>query len=226
MLFGNPGAGKTRFIGTAPDPARTLILRPPTDHTDSIRDTGVKEWVIRDWSKMYEALEYLRETGGRDWDWVWLDSISLFQDTGLDDIWAGVIEKKPARKEYGLDRAEYGVNMFRLGQWVRHIVGMEAFHFGITAHPTEVVDPFDDGGVDMLMPYIQGKNMSPKICGYMNIVAYMDVRRNKKTNKLVRTIYTEGDKAYGKDQFGVLPDGKMNYPTIPKLLDLIYNGDK
>jgi hypothetical protein len=176
---------------------------------------------------MFETLEYLRETNGKDWDWVWLDSISLFQDTGLDDIWAGVIEKKPARKEYGLDRSEYGVNMFRLGQWVRHIVGMEAFHFGITAHPAEMDDPFGDGGDYLLMPYIQGKNMSPKICGYMNIVAYMDVRRNKKNGKMVRTLYTnEGDKAYGKDQFNALPEGRMNYPTIPKLLELIYGDDQ
>jgi hypothetical protein len=171
---------------------------------------------------MLEALEYLRYGGGAEWDWIWLDSISLFQDHGLDDIWDDVVKRKPARKEFGLDRGEYGINMFRLAQWVRHVVGTDSFNFGITAHPTEMQASFDDDEPDLLMPYIQGRNMAPKICGYMNIVAYLRVIRSKKTGNPRRLLTARAeDRWYGKDQFDAFPQGKLYDPTIPKMMELI-----
>lgn len=213
MLYGPPGAGKTTFIGTGP--SKTLIIRPPTDHMASIRGFGGKMWVIRNWDKMFEALEYLRETRCKDWDWVWLDSISLFQDVGLDDIWEQTVLRRPARKEFGLDKGEYGVNMFRLAQWVRHIVGMEVVNFGITAHPAEMTNPVDDERPDVLMPYVQGKNMATKICGYMNLVAYLEVTESGR--RVMHTNLTE--RYYAKNQFkDTIPKGRLINPTIPKLM--------
>src|SRR4051812_14235093 len=97
-LYGIPGAGKTRIIGTGP---KTLIVRPPTDHTESIRGGDAHEKVVRDWDDLYEVYEYLRHGGHEEWDWVWLDSISLFQDHGLDDIWEKVVDEKPHRAKHG-----------------------------------------------------------------------------------------------------------------------------
>ena len=59
LIYGDPGAGKTRLIGT--HEGSTLILRPPTDHTDSILPTSqAEEWVMSDWHDLTEAHEYLR----------------------------------------------------------------------------------------------------------------------------------------------------------------------
>jgi hypothetical protein len=215
MLYGNPGVGKTRLIGTGD---RTLIVRPPTDHTDSIRGGTAQEKVVEDWDELNEVYEYLRHGGADDWDWVWLDSISLFQDHGLDDIWENVIAEKPHRAKHGADKGEYGINMQRLSRWVRHMVGLPGFNFGITAHPAELPDVEGDL---ILMPYVQGKNMSPKICGYMNVVAFMDV--NDKGKRVIRTTAT--DRYYAKDQFDAFPNGRMIEPTMPKIMTAI-NGTR
>jgi len=188
MLYGPPGAGKTRLIGENPS---TLILRPPTDHTDSIRVVGADEWVIDDWAAMGEAHEYCRHNP-TDYNWVWFYSISLFQDSGLDDIWDGVVAAKPHRAEYGVDKGEYGRNMWRLGQWVRHMVGIQGFNFGITAHPAELEHPIT--GKLKFQPWIQGKNMSTKIQGYMNIVAYLEVVEQDGAER--RVLRTAGTHAY------------------------------
>lgn len=223
MLYAHPGVGKTTFLGTGPE--RTLILRPPVDHLSSISPenrTGKHEWVLRNWDETWEALEYLRDSNGDGWEWVWFDSISLFQDIGLDDIWAAAVARKSARKEFGLDKGEYGINMFRLAQWIRHIVGAELFHFGVTAHPAEIDNPFDEDGMSgILMPYIQGKNMSAKICGYMNIVAYLRVVKTKQGGEARVLTARASDRWYGKDQFNAIPDGRLVNPTIPKLMSLI-----
>lgn len=217
MIYGRTGIGKTTLIGTTP--GKTLILRPPVEHTDSIRNPppGLEEWVLRDWAEAWEALDYLRAEGA-DWDWVWLDSISLWQDIGLDDIWETVVAEKPARQRYGLDKSEYGVNMFRLAQFIRHVVGSGIFNFGVTAHPADLKDAVDGEADEKLMPFVQGKNMSPKICGYMNVVGYLDLAASKK-NPPPRVLRTNANETYyAKDQYDALKDGKMIDPTMPKLL--------
>lgn len=225
IVYGYPGSGKTRLIGTCPNPEKTLIIRPPTDHTDSIRGTGIKEVEIRTWDAMDEYLAYLRNTNGDGWEWVWLDSISLFQDTGLDDVWADTIARNPRRAQYGLDKPEYGINMFRLKRWVRHTVGTEnrSFHLGITAHPAELMNQMandeDEETNTVFMPWIQGKNMATGICGYMNIVASLRWIK-KKDGRKVRVLIAEGDSRwYGKDQYLALGQrGRMEDPTIPKIM--------
>lgn len=224
MIYGVPGVGKTRLIGTG---AKSLILRPPTDHTDSIEDPEkVDELVMPDWTTALEAFQWLHGGGGKAYNWVWLDSISLFQDHGLDDIWADTVAKKPSRAEFGLDKGEYGVNMFRLQQWIRNMVGLAsegAFNFGLTAHPFHWYDPIREE--EVLAPWIQGRNMMTKITGYMNIVGYYRlVERDGKPDK--RVLYTDQGAAWmAKDQFDAL-SGRMVEPTMPKIEKAIKDARK
>jgi hypothetical protein len=216
-VFGWPNAGKTNLIATG---ANTLIIRPPIEHTDGILKAApnVKEWVVRDWKEMTDdVLEYLRHEGAK-WDFVWLDSISGWQDVGLDDIWADVIARKPHRKEHSLDKGEFGINMNRLSQFVRGCVGCDQFNFGFTAWPEELSD---EEGNTRLMPWVQGKNMSTKMCGMMKLVCYME-RVKKKDGSYVRVLrWAENEDYYTKNQVHLPSDGKLINPTMPKLLDLV-----
>lgn len=222
LVYAINGYGKTRFAGSGKN---VLIIRPPTDHTDSIRGgtaRNVKEWVVHNWDDMNDVYLYAQNEGHK-WDWIWLDSISLFQDAGLDSIWQQVIADKPQRAKFGLDKGEYGVNMHRLGIWVRNMVGLPGFNFGVTAHPFWGKNLEDE---ELLMPYIQGKNMPDKICGTMNMVGYMDIKKIKLPGedkaKSRRVMYFSAtDRYYAKDQFDAFPKGKLVDPTLPALEEAV-----
>jgi hypothetical protein len=225
-VYGEPNIGKTVLVGTCAAMGKTLIVRPPVDHTDSITDGTVDEWVVETWSDMDDAMVYLRNEGGDKYEWVWLDSLSLMQDQLLDDIWERLIEKKPHRAEYGLDKAEYGKNMKELERWVRHMVGSPNFHFGVTCHPRQNPSTEDeDDPSDKLMPWVQGKMMPTKICGYMNVVGYM--RMDKVRERRVRVMeLIETDKFYARVGFPGWDTQRIVNPTMVKLVEALVETSK
>jgi len=224
-VHGDPGGGKSRLAGTSE--GKVLFIRPPFEYVDSVIAAGnssAEEWIVPDWDEMDQVLEYLRMEGNK-WDWVWLDSISLWQDAGLDDIWDTVVREKPARARYGLDRQEYNINMTRLARWVRHVVGPDTFHFGVTAHSEPLASPDKDEDGDpivKLMPWVQGKQMANKICGYMNLVTFLEVK-GVSNDKKVRVLHTTSTEVwYGKNQFDKTGDDwAIRRPTVPELMSRI-----
>lgn len=215
MIFGPPGAGKTRLLGSG---SRVLIVHPPTDHTDSITPpaTGVDEWVIDDWSGMYDVKHFIQQGGHKDYDIVSWDSISIAQDFLLDDVLEDAIMRKPARAmekgehkekvaEYGSDKGEYKINFDRIRQFVGDMVGFSKkgmFNFIVTAHPFEWYNPVTEQ--ELWAPWVRGKDMSNKICGYMNIVAYM-ADNNKEDKERQEVLTVDSDGFVGKDQFNCFP---------------------
>src|SRR6185437_7068327 len=118
----------------------------------------------------------------------------------------------------------------RIAKWIRDMVGIAkagAFNFGVTAHPFEWYDPKAEE--DVWAPWVQGKNMSPKICGYMNIVAYLEERRTEKGVQRVLTVDQKG--FVGKDQLFCIPELKSGThgivePTMSKLETAINSSSK
>lgn len=215
-LYGHSSAGKTRLISTLPN---SLIIRPPIEHTESVKAAaaGVEEWVVKDWNEMTgEVLDYLRHEGHKH-DFVWLDSVSGWQDVGLDDVWADTIAARPHRKGGPIDKGEYNQNMVRLAQWVRAVVGCDLFNFGFTAWPEELED---EEGNTRLMPWIQGKNMSNRWVGYMKLVCFLERKETKDGMKRVLR-WGESETYFTKDQFGLPESGRMIDPTMPKLMEAI-----
>lgn len=235
ILVGMPGVGKTPFIASG---GNTIIIHPPADNMDSIGSaSNVKELVISDWSDAYEALEYCNGLEPKDSPdlWIWLDSISVWQEYGLADVLADAIERKPSRAikkggvtipEFGADVGEYGTNMGRIKRWCRDMHGFAKegkFNFGITAHPMEWYDPIAEE--DLLAPNIQGKGMVTNICGYMNINAYLqEIPREDGPSQKV--LFTKTPGFYGKDQFDCLPETKSGKrgliePTMAEFNELL-----
>jgi hypothetical protein len=229
-LYGIPGIGKTRFVGGTP--GKVLLIRPPVDHTESILipdRAGITERVVRDWDDMQKLEDELRHDGRR-WDWVWVDSVSLLQDYLLDDVLETEIanSNNPKRADYGPDQGVYGRNMFRIAAWMRHAaIGPDLFNFGWTAHVEELPSPDvdeDDDPVTKLMPWVQGKQMASKLCGYVNLVAYYGWARIKGADGPKRVLRTQSsEKFYAKDQYDALTakSGRMVEPSMPRLIEAI-----
>lgn len=239
MMFGLNKVGKTQLIGTG---KRTLIIRPPDDHTDSIAaGSDVEELVLTEWSEMFETFSWLQQGAHKDYDWVWLDTISLMQDRLLEDIMSDVLMRRPDRgmdkggvivPEFGPDQGEYKLNFDRLAKWVRDMTGIAkagAFNFGVTAHPYEWYDPTQEE--EIWAPWIQGKNMIPKICGYMNIIAYLQKQDDDKKGTSQRVLLTDAPGFLGGDQLECFPQLKSGRhgivdPTMAKIEKAIKSSPK
>lgn len=239
LIHADIGAGKTKLIGSGGKDFKILMMRPPTEHPNAIVGSGVQEIVVRNWEEIWDGLEYARHNG-QEWDWFWMDSISLLQDTGLDDVYENMLDTKgPAgsearryREKFGPDRGEYGVNMWRLGQWVRHMVGAEIVNLGITAH-SFWWEPDDGVTPSALWPWVQGKMMPQKICGMMNIVGYMAVeeRTVRGQTRMARVIHWDKTPNYYAKNTFLLPDGTSTIPsgitvnpTLPQIYEAISKG--
>ena len=212
MLYGVPGVGKTTLIGEGKN---TLIVRPPTDHVDAIRETSeAEEWIVSTWDEMDEVEEFARHNP-KEFAWIWLDSISLLQDHLLEDIMAAVEAAKPHRRNGPIDQGEYASNFNRIKKWTRHIVGIPGFNFGMTAHPMEVFNP--STGETKAGPWVQGKNMSFTMCGYFNAVAYMEkVKQGERYRRVLR--FEETEEYIAKDQkIFNFPKFRLADPTMAKL---------
>ena len=240
LIHDDIGWGKTTLIGTGGKDYKTLIIRPPIDHTDPIIGSGCEEVVVDNWEEIFETLEYVQHEGGK-YDWVWIDSISLLQDVGLDDVYGNVLDRKGPvgslarkdREQFGPDRGEYRVNMWRLGQYIRHTVGAGTVNLGITAH-SFWWEPNDNGVTpSCLWPWVQGKMMPQKICGMMNIVGYGSIqeREHRGRKRTIRVLHTNStENYYAKCQIK-LPDGGSVFgngdivnPTLPEMLKAIQAG--
>lgn len=218
IIFGEPGVGKTPFIGTSPN---GLILDADVG-TESAAIAGSKAevWPITCHKDLVDVHEYLREED-HEYEWCWLDSATLFQELGMDDIMEDIIAQRPNQDRDVPSQREYLVNMNRIGLWVRHMKALP-INFGMTAHVMRIEDETDDGDdIVTYMPDIKGKKgmFSQNICGYMNVVGHLRIAKTKKLGThQVLTCQRRGS-YYGKDRFGVI--GTMHNPSIPKIMEAI-----
>jgi hypothetical protein len=173
-----------------------------------------KVWPIRDYNDMDDAYEYLRHER-HPFKWLVFDSISGFQELGLDHIMEDLVVEKPHRKVDRPDKGEYGENMSRIKRWVRHTSALP-LNFIINAHIFREDD--EDG---LYMPWVQGKGMPGAICGYMDVIGHVWIAEKDGVTKQV-VDFRAREKFYARDRFGALPS-MMPDPTIPKIEHLINN---
>lgn len=219
MLYAQPSSGKSVFVGTSP---KCLILANDSEEPLSAARFGsdADMWVVEDYSDLTAAVEYVRHEGVNEYDWVWLDNGTLFQEQGMDDIMADLFVQKPDSKQspWVPDRPQYLLNQNRLGRLIRQFKALP-IHFGLTAH--EMVVEWADGS-DNLMPMLHGQagQYSQKICGYMNIIGYQTARTLKGGTFESKVRFQRTSRIYAKDRYSALGVVRTN-PTIPEITTAI-----
>lgn len=221
LLYGDPGVGKSVLACSAANEVPTLVVKSRSDNLQSVRNQGygeAKVWEVENWNDMDEVETYLKYDD-HGFGIVSLDTITLFQELGLENIMQELIDQgKNHRKLYLPDKGEYGQNMNRLSMWVRNVKALP-FHFIVVAHA--FVWQEDQQDEERRWPLIQGKGMPSKISGYMNLVTYMTAGTND-DGIYVRKIHARKEEDFfAKDGWDAFPKGFMNDPTLPKLLSII-----
>lgn len=222
-LYADNGTGKTSLITTEP---RSLILQADPGGTTTAASMGRpgKYKVISGWDDLEATEDYFRNGPGcQKYGWVWLDSVSLFQDIGLENIMVDLIKPtsqggkgRSHREVWHPDKGEYGENMNRLKLFVRHMCGMPV-NFGFTAFPFRTED--EQTGEIQYLPWVQGRGMPNALCGMVDVIGYMRiVAKDQKEHQAV--YFKKKDMYYAKDRFGALPPMMLD-PTIPKIEGLI-----
>lgn len=242
FLYAYPGWGKTSLIATGAEKHKTLIIRSSMDQIPArALKSGAQQVICDTHEEMLQVLEFLRYSE-HDYEWVWWDCVSIAQDVLLDDVWEASWHNNPKRnwvldKDTGLpttkpnisptggkDKPEYGMNADRIAQWVRFMVGCKRFHFGMTAHPMEGPHPTNDEGGDVLRPWVQVRQMPEKLCGYCNMVAFLEVTEPDDENDPAPRVlrFKETPRYYAKDLYDAfLPSGDLADPTIPKVMTAV-----
>lgn len=213
LVYGEPGVGKTLLATSSP---KCLVLKAdPNIVSAAMAHRKVDVWDIEDWQDMDEAGEYLLHSAAADgYEWVWLDSVTHFQERGLDSIMRDIALARSNRLVWAADKGEYGQNMMRLNQWMRWNVVPAKVNFGVTAHELKYEVPSTDKVI--IMPYVQGKEMPEKFSSYMNIVGRLTAVI--KDDQVERRLTTrKSSSAYGKDNFLGALGGVMLAPTVPKI---------
>jgi hypothetical protein len=199
-------------------------------------NSGAEQVICDTHESMLDVLDMARMSQDWPYEWVWWDCVSIAQDVLLDDVWEAAAANKPGRawvldnnnkptsrpnisSTGGKDRPEYWTNADRIQMWVRHMVGCRRFHFGMTAHPQEGPHPTNDEGGTLLRPWVQVKQMPEKLCGYSNMVGFLEVNPDGDEDAPRRLHFKENTRFYAKDQYDAfLPHGYLDDPTIPKLM--------
>lgn len=221
LVYGDPGVGKSVLASTAP---KSLLLLNNTSQAagGAILGTSADRWHVQDYNDFTEAVEYLCYTKDHGYEWVWFDNMTLFQEQGMDQIMLDLVSEagkgKSHRNQFIPDKAEYLENQSRLGTLVRQMIQQVQANLGFVCHTMESED--NEGNI-IYLPMLQGggNKFSVKMCGYMDVIAYMNVRRTKEGPE--RWIITDKrSSCYARDNFSAL-GGKMINPTIPKIMEAI-----
>nr|NIN65456.1 AAA family ATPase [Anaerolineae bacterium]NIN95678.1 AAA family ATPase [Anaerolineae bacterium] len=138
LVYGPPGTGKTRFLGSAPN---SLMLEADQggDASAALSGSTADKWELKDWNDQADAIGYLQHGGAREYEFVTLDTITMFQDSGLVNIMDDLHAQKPNRAVWLPDKGEYGQNMNRVLRFVRDLVALPC-HVIVAAHVLESVD--------------------------------------------------------------------------------------
>lgn len=223
LVYGEPGAGKTHFIGTAMDNpvTRPLLLLDCNGGPMTLRkrhDVDVKE--IDSPDRAAEYYEMLLHENDGYYKTVAIDGLTDLQKLDMNDImWK--LTRAPGAPRPDLDPdipgipqwGKTGEHMRKLVRWYRDL----PMNVIMTAH---VLREQDEAGAVKFYPSLPGK-MKTEVSGFMDIVAYLHT--TVKGEEVIRHMQFLGtNKLIAKDRTGALGN-VIDNATIPILWDRIFD---
>lgn len=207
LVYGAPGAGKTRLCSTAPNP----IILSAESGLLSIREYDLDYIPISSIDDLYEAYEFCTTSEEMaKYDTICLDSVSEIAEQVLSEEKAG---SKDGRLAYG----NLNERMTALLRHFRDIPGKNVYF-------SAKMD-YDKGadGVAMFRPSLPGKSLTQGI-GYFFDEEFVLLAEKDKEGKVIRKLQTSGDNYYeAKDRSGAL--ALYEVPDLGEIIKKITGGE-
>ena len=188
LVYGAPGAGKTRLCATTPNP----IILSAESGLLSVRQSKLDYIQISNIDDLYDAYDYC--TGSEEmakYDTICLDSVSEIAEQVLKNEKDGV---KDGRAAYG----NLNERMNSLLRCFRDISGKNVYFSAKMEYSTGA------DGVAMFRPSLPGKTLSQGI-GYFFDEEFVLLAEKNSEGVVVRKLQTTGDSSYeAKDRSGSL----------------------
>lgn len=222
-IVAESGFGKSVLLGTAGKKMLILSLDPEGADSAFYQGSDAEEWVIRDMDTLYEAYNWLRTKGYKEFDWVGVDSApeaqKIMQLDWLDKNRANAGKRHP--DVLGIDGYQITQN-----QYIRFVKQMNdlPMHVVYTAKPLELTNA---EGEPYYLPNIHGQkgDMARDFMGYMKIQGFGEFVQKKikgtDDRKLYRRYHFQPVGPYkGKDRTDSL-GMYLDDPTLPQIADLV-----
>lgn len=204
MIYGLPGAGKTRFMGSAARGFKTIIasaesgllsLRGMKDENGRPVKADFVE--IKKWEDLEQLNRYLM-AGTHDYECFGIDSGTEIQQVCMDHILAQEGRDKPQLQDWGT----LNNKMVRM---IRYFRDNSKMNMIMTALAENLTEP---DGSTKYHPMFQGR-LQKAIAGYFDEVVYAYVHKlnpgtPEEENKHV-IVCQSSDKLVTKDRSGLLP---------------------
>lgn len=217
LIFGPPGNGKTRFLGTAADDERTYPMAFLNFEAGERSLVGMDVDIfdirdMKDYSDAYETLSHPKTP----YKSVGLDSVTETQVVGLLNILEA--DSKRADPDQ-LAQADWGIILVQMRRLIRHYKFLP-MHVFMTALSKDDVIP-RVGTVKI--PAVQG-SFSAELPGIMDVVAYMaleDSEDGGAPNRLLLLHSWPRFMVKARAPFGADVPSEIEDPTVTKLLDAL-----
>lgn len=229
LIYGEFGAGKTWFGGTAQDHDDTapLLVVDIEGGTTTLRhrqDVDVIQ--VRNKKQLDDTITALEKDTDRYYKTILVDSLTEMQKLDMAAVMKAAFNKNPEKTDiYVPDQRAWGKSGERVREVVRRFKDLPC-HTIVTCLGAESKD--EKTNVTTYYPSLPGKLRS-EIPGFFDIVGWLRVETERgegNEERLVRYLQTtKTNKVNAKDRTGALPP-VIKDPTIPMLWDLIHNEQK
>lgn len=208
LVYGQSGAGKTRFAGSGRENGKHDLILAVEQGTISAARAGSKAKVLKieNWNQLDEAVTAVIDEPDR-FEWVIVDSLTKLQDVIWQHIVGEAVSDNPRRSEFKKELQEYGEAQERLKSVINRLNASEA---NIIYTATSDLETDEDAN-EFQMPSIHGQKgkLAHWVCAQVDVVCYLSVVKHK--GQLVRSFqFNKTTEVFAKDRLALYPGKKGN----------------
>lgn len=226
LIYGDPGAGKTYYLGTAQDHKATkpLLILDVEGGVMTIRDRQDVDVIqVRSMKQVQDAINAIAKEPTPYYSTIAVDSLTELQKLDMRTVMSEQYNRKPDTTDiYVPSQREWGKSGERVRMIVRALRDLEC-NVIMTALAAETKD--EKTGKTLMHPSIPGK-LKSEIPGFFDIVGLLRAVNRGGDEGIVRTLQVvKTENLIAKDRSGTLP-GLIENPSVPMMWDIIHSDSK